>query len=221
MAGKAARRNRRDALEADDVDELADLAIDDDRRPTRPSLLTRFVAWVDQTDQADSSTRMQGRDPQGAYAASAVLVVLPLVFIAANATHHGAALASPVFQAAGLIFGLLTAASVRLANRIVTPLVAIISVLLTGTQTSAIPHSLQYLTEVDLVVGMATVIVLTMRQSRARGAMTASRRAAARGSRPAARSGQAPAKRGAKKAEDPAGPPPSRRYTPPKNRSSA
>jgi hypothetical protein len=230
VAGNAARRARRLGQEPEPLDgEPFDDAIDGeaDDRPSGPSRSARFLAWVDQGNKEGSSYRMQGRDAPGAYAASIVLVVIPFVFIVANATHHGTALPSPIWQAAGLIFGLATAVTVRLANRVVTPLAAVVSVLLTGTGSSAVPKSLQYLTEVDLVVGMAVVVVLTMRQSRARGVQTAERRAAQRPAGRDARSGRGSGagstakRRSGKKAEEPAGPPPSRRYTPPKNRSSA
>lgn len=235
MAGKASRRARQLSLEAEEAGELEPDDVDDEPvdeepapRRVRPALLPRFLDWVNQSNHEGSSVRMQGRDAIGSYAASVVLVVIPLVFIAANATHHGAALPSPIFQAAGAVLGLLTALSVRLENRILTPLAGVISVLVAGFQPTAIPRSVQWLSEVHLIVGMALALVLYMRQSRARGAQTAERRAAQRQARSQrqgrggrdARGGKAAGRKGAKEPE-PTGPAASRRYTPPKNRSSA
>jgi uncharacterized integral membrane protein len=240
MAGKSARRARRMGLEEQDPDqvEALDRSADEPEVVERPrrgqlpatrSLPARFVAWVNQQGREGSSLHMQGRDAMGAYLVSVVLVVIPLVFIVANATTHtGTVLPSPIFQALGLILGLLTAASVKLENRVLTPLAAVISVLLTGTQPSAIPHNLQWLSEVDLVAGMGLVIVLTMRQSRARGVERAGERAARQAARSGrdARGGRTGAPRGSRtggkrggKQPEPTGPAPNRRYTPPKGRS--
>lgn len=232
MAGKASRRARRMSLEAEEAGELDDLdeeAAGTEERPPRRTgagLVSRFLVWVNQSNHEGSSVRMQGRDAIGSYAASVLLTLIPFVFVVANATHRGEPLPSPVFQAMGVVLGLLTAVSIRLENRILTPLVGIISVLLTGTQPNAIPRSLQWLSEVDLIVGMGLALVLYMRQSRARGAQTAERRAAQRQARAQrqgrtgrdARGGRSAGRRGSKEPE-PTGPPRSRRYTPPKNRS--
>ena len=194
----------------------------------RATLLARFVGAIDQRrDPADrpvSSLRMRDKETSVAYVVAAVQVVVPVVFLTVTTGKGAPAHPLTLAPAIGLVLALAMAASIRLSNRILTAFLAVTSTLATTSVGNAVPLSVRSLSTVDLLAALLFAMWITLRQSKARNAVLAERRKANQAVRSAgshsAESRGAGGRRGRKAAEaaEPTGPPPSARYTPPKNR---
>lgn len=206
--------------------------------PTRRSpLLAQVVSALnkggDDPAQVASSLRMRGNETTLGYAVAAVLAVVSVVFLTVTTGKGAPAHPITLLPAIGLVLALAMAATVQLSNRILSAFLAVTSSLAT-TATQA-PNSVRSLSTVDLLAALLFAVWITLRQSKARSVLLAERRKAnqaARGGgsrsaggrtahgRPTGAAGERPGRRGRKAAEaEPAGPPPSARYTPPKKRS--
>lgn len=221
MTSAAARRARRDAINEtegfdDAVGEDDDLAPGPQRYRTAATKRVTSLLGTQQNDPSKppSSLRMGGREPAVAYVVAGVLAVLAIIFLTAAGDK---ALPHPdrVFPAIGLVLALAMAASVRLNNRIVTAIAGMASTLAATGNASGIPISVRGLSTIDLVAATGFAVWVTLRQSKARNLRLAEQRRAVAATRPA-RGGKKAGRKGAM-VEELKGPPPSRRYTPPKN----
>lgn len=230
MAGSAARRARRLAAEnGEDYEEVDDSDLEAGEAP--PSRFSRFsgtgrtgrlaALFGPQSDDGSgvpSSLLMQAREFNVAYAVAVVLVIIPVAFLAAG-PGAGAPHPSKLLPAVGAALALAAAASVRLANRVDTSILAVLSSL--ATTTAVVPNTVRFLSTLDLFAALGFALWISLRQSKVRNQRMAERRAAARQAkaRSAGRAGT-PTARGRKgqKAVEPVGRPANRRYTPPKNR---
>lgn len=208
----------------------------------RPPLLTRMARAIDKRsdnpDEPASSLRMRGNETTFGYASAAILAIVPVVFLTVTTGPGAPPHPVTVAPAIGVVLALAMAASMRLSNRILTAFLAVTSSL--ATTATAVPTSVRPLSTVDLLAALGFALWITLRQSKARNAVLAERRKAnqAVGNTPSRNAGgrgaggrgagaggagarPAGGRRGRKAAEaaEPTGPPPSARYTPPKNRS--
>ncbi|MDQ2726529.1 MAG: hypothetical protein M3Y91_01380 [Actinomycetota bacterium] len=215
------------------------------RAPHVTRLLEAIDQRGDRPSKLASSVRMRGNEPTVGYVIGALQVIIPVAFLTVTTGRGAPPHPATVAPVIGLVLALCMAASIRLSNRILTAFLAVTSTL--ATTATAVPASVRALSTVDLLAGLGFAMWITLRQSKARNVVLAERRKANQAARSAggrnvggrnvggrnvARSaggrnarldaGSRPAssRRGRKAAEaaEPAGPPPSARYTPPKKR---
>jgi len=187
---------------------------------TRSPALIRVMGALDRRgedpDEPTSSLRMRPQEIKVGYLAAVVLIVIPIVFLTVTTGKGAPAHPSAVLPAIGLVLAVAMVATISLSNRILSAILAGSSSL--ATTSSVVPASVRGLSNVDLIAAMGFAVWISLRQSKARKLAVVQRRKAAQAGRPG---GTRPARKGRRdtKVEEPTGPPPSARYTPPKKRS--
>ncbi len=191
-------------------------APDTARSPALLRVMGALDRRVDDPDEPTSSLRMRPQEIKVGYLAAIVLIVIPIVFLTVTTGKGAPAHPSSVLPALGLVLAVAMVATISLSNRILSAILAASSSL--ATTSSLVPTSVRGLSTVDLIAAMGFAVWISLRQSKARKLALVQRRKAAQAGRPG---GPRPARKGRRdaKVEEPTGPPPSARYTPPKKRS--
>ncbi|MBV9660374.1 MAG: hypothetical protein JO337_04385 [Acidimicrobiales bacterium] len=159
---------------------------------------------------------MRGKETRYGYIVAAELVVVAILNLIV--THGKGAPAHPQTTVAliGLFAAIGLAALLRTRNRMIVGIGSVVASFFVSTLPQA-PQSLSTLHFLALAIPLVYAFYLTQRQRRATTSRLRERRATASSPSPRESSGR---RRKRKQAEEPTGPAPSRRYTPPKSKRS-